>query len=195
MRKTTEVLTCVDCEAPRVYARGRCNPCYARHKAQLKKAGKYTPLRTYGSTEERLLADAVPAWGGCILRTSGIDRDGYSLIREGSGKTRRAHRVAYELLVGPIPSGLHLDHLCHTEDASCPGGPACLHRRCINPRHLDPVTNAENAARSVNARKTHCTNGHEFTAANTRIDRGHRVCRACDRESSLRYKARRRATT
>lgn len=184
---------CIDCEAPRVYARQRCNPCYARHKRALKRAGEYTPLRTYGSTTERLLADVTPGWGGCILRTAGIDRDGYGLIREGAGKTRRAHRVAYELLVGPIPDGLHLDHLCHTTDTSCAGGPSCLHRRCINPRHLEPVTSAENSLRGVNARKTHCSNGHEFTEANTRIDRGRRVCRACDRESSRRYQARRKA--
>jgi hypothetical protein len=148
--------------------------------------------RAYGPTAERLMADVTPGWGGCILRTVGIDRDGYSLIRETAGKTRRAHRVAYELAVGPIPAGLHLDHLCHTADASCPGGVACLHRRCVNPYHLEPVTSAENTLRGGNARKTHCANRHEFTEANTRTDGRQRHCRACERERSRRYKAKQR---
>ncbi|MFE0088801.1 HNH endonuclease signature motif containing protein [Streptomyces sp. NPDC059016] len=140
------------------------------------------------------MADVTPGWGGCILRTVGIDRDGYGLIRESGGKTRRAHRVAYELLVGAIPQGFHLDHLCHTRDLACPGGPACLHRRCINPEHLEPVTSRENTIRGGNSRKTHCVNGHEFTDANTRIDvRGSRACRACNQVAVGRYKARKAA--
>lgn len=147
--------------------------------------------RTYGPTAVRLMADVTPGWGGCILRTVGIDRDGYGLIRESGGKTRRAHRVAYELLVGPIADGFHLDHLCHTVDVSCPGGPGCLHRRCINPWHLEPVTSLENSLRGGNARKRYCTKGHEFTEANTYMCRGTRQCRACNRAAARRYKAKR----
>jgi len=147
--------------------------------------------RGLDTTRERLLASVTPGWGGCILRTAGLDRDGYSLIRESGGKTRRAHRVAYELLIGQIPQGLHLDHLCHTRDMACPGGPVCLHRRCINPAHLEPVAGLENTIRGGNSRKTRCNNGHEFTPANTLMDRGKRSCRACNRDAAARYRLRR----
>lgn len=103
------------------------------------------------------------------------------------GRTRRAHRFAYELLVGPIPSGLTLDHLCRT-------------RHCVNPAHLEPVTNKENLMRGVsfsalNAKKTHCKRGHEFTPENTVRPRdGRRRCRTClnDRQRA-KYHARRKS--
>src|ERR1051326_2493639 len=41
-----------------------------------------------------------------------------------------AHRFVYELLVGPVPDGLVLDHLCRVKN-------------CVNPAHLEPVTNWE----------------------------------------------------
>jgi hypothetical protein len=83
-----------------------------------------------------------------------------------------AHRYAYELLVGPIPDGLHIDHLCRVH-------------RCVNPDHLEAVTNRENVLRgegptAINAAKTHCIHGHEFTPENTITNRlGHRWCRTC----------------
>lgn len=72
---------------------------------------------------------------GCWVWQHRIDRTGYGRTRKGSGGTNRlAHRVAYENLVGPIPSGLELDHLCRV-------------RACINPKHLEPVTRQENVLR------------------------------------------------
>ena len=71
-----------------------------------------------------------------------INECGYGMFYGGQ---RRAHRIAYQLLVGLIPPGLELDHTCHTE--ACPGGRECLHRRCVNPAHLEPVTKSENARR------------------------------------------------
>lgn len=65
-----------------------------------------------------------------------------------------AHRWSYEALVGPIPEGLTLDHLCRNP-------------RCVNPDHLEPVTQRENVARIP--RKTHCPQGHPFTAENTYV--------------------------
>lgn len=61
--------------------------------------------------------------------------------------TRLAHRIAYQWLVGPIPDGLVLDHLCHTRDPECRDNADCPHRRCVNPAHLEPVTRRENLAR------------------------------------------------
>lgn len=86
-----------------------------------------------------------------------------------------AHRVVYEELVGPIPDGLMLDHLCRV-------------RHCVNPEHLEPVTNRENVLRGEGhsakaARATHCLKGHPYAGENLRIlSNGWRRCRACHRE-------------
>jgi hypothetical protein len=76
-----------------------------------------------------------------------------------------------ELFVGPIPEGLVIDHLCRN-------------RGCINPTHMEPVTNAENVLRgegptAVNARKTHCKRGHPFDDVNTYVYAKGRACRMC----------------
>lgn len=94
------------------------------------------------------------------------------------------YRAVYEALVAPVPSGLELDHLCRD-------------RRCVNPDHLEPVTHRENLLRSplalaaINARKTHCIRGHEFTPENTlwRYPAGRqprRECRTCASASKRR---------
>lgn len=93
---------------------------------------------------------------------------GYGRIRVGgrAAPMLMAHRVLYELVVGPIPDGLELDHLC--ENTSC-----------IRPSHLEPVTHVENMLRRRN-RRTHCKNGHELTPENTYIrPAGHRDCHTC----------------
>lgn len=108
----------------------------------------------------------------CWLWKGGRDRRGY-----GRFGGRIAHRVVYSALVGPIPEGLELDHLC-------------LVIACVNPAHLEPVTPAENMRRRY-ATYTRCVNGHAYTAANTYIrPSGHRDCRVCVRERARRYKAR-----
>lgn len=86
-----------------------------------------------------------------------------------------AHRWSYEYHVGPIPEGLHIDHLCRN-------------RLCVNPAHLEPVTHRVNTLRgigfaAVNAAKTHCANGHPYDQGNTYTDpKGYRHCRTCRRE-------------
>lgn len=138
-------------------------------------------------------------WTGALQR-GGKYNGGYGKMGSGGGggKTVLAHRVSYELFVGPIPDGLQLDHTCH-KAAHCDLGPACPHRRCVNPSHLEPVTGLVNARRAnyskngqATARrqlaKTHCPSGHAYSQQNTHIDSyGYRHCREC-------FKLRARAT-
>lgn len=115
---------------------------------------------------------------------------GYGNIRTEAGN-RYAHRLAYELLLAPIPEGLHIDHRCRRP-------------RCVNPAHLEPVTNAENARRAnaglMQARKTHCKQGHPYDEENTviRADGTGRACRECHRvwsnDFAVRRKRKERAT-
>lgn len=125
---------------------------------------------------------------GCWLWTAAVSREGYGVFgaERVGGRNRfvHSHRYAYELLVGPIPDGLHLDHLCRVP-------------RCVNPAHLEPVTPRENTLRGIgpsakNAVKTHCKHGHPFTPENTRIDHrtGNRSCWTCRRQISARWNAR-----
>lgn len=106
---------------------------------------------------------------GCWVWVAGKIPAGY-----GSLGGVRAHRFAYELLVGPIPAGLELDHLCRN-------------RACVNPAHLEPVTHHENILRgqspaAKNAGKTHCVRGHEYSDENTYVQSdGSRRCRKCAR--------------
>lgn len=131
---------------------------------------------------------------GCWLWTGATNPKGYGQMRvEGEKHMQYAHRVFYERAKGPIPSGMFLDHTCHDPD-TCVGGPECPHRRCVNPDHLEPVTNRENSYRGQTrpgsthkpGRKpkpllTHCKRGHEFTPENTIVPAdGARRCRACD---------------
>lgn len=90
---------------------------------------------------------------GCWLWQGVIHVDGYGLVRV-ERRLRRAHRYFYEQQRGPIPTGLGLDHLCHTLDRSCAGGAECLHRRCVNPAHLEIATPAINGRRGVHTRLT-----------------------------------------
>jgi len=118
--------------------------------------------------KEKLFSRVIAGPGGCVIWTGGKTDRGYGHINI-NGERHYVHRLAYQLLIGPIPEGLELDHLCHTKDRSCPGGRSCPHRRCCNPYHLEPVTSRENSRRSAPARRTHCPKGHEYTEENTRV--------------------------
>jgi hypothetical protein len=118
--------------------------------------------------------------GDCWEWTGRLDRDGYGHF----GKHGRlVHRMLWELLVGPIPDGLQIDHLCRN-------------RKCVNPDHLEPVSSLENTRRGAprrgyngpvlrgsdhpNSKKTHCPRGHQYIPENTATNaRGARVCRTC----------------
>lgn len=171
--------------------------CYL-HYARWRKHGD--PLKVTLSADRRRpnrvpMADRfwpkVEKGDGCWLWRGSIGANGYGTFavdgRRESHRHACAHRVAYELTVGPIPDGLVLDHLCNV-------------RSCVNPAHLEPVTQAENVRRAPrpanqNTDKTHCVWGHEFTPDNTRLspDGRHRACRKCERIRCRRSRERRRA--
>lgn len=140
--------------------------------------------------------DACWPWQGYICG------QGYGQIslRPSVLRARGAHRASYLTFVGPIAKGLHLDHRCHTDDISCPGGPSCPHRSCVNPRHLEPVTPRQNAERggwriSAHERnKTHCPHGHPYSGDNLYVEpkSGKRKCRACFVPQQAAYKRRTR---
>lgn len=125
--------------------------------------------------------------GDCWVWTGVLDRYGYAAAITFGGRKQRAHRFAYEAFTGSIPAGMQIDHLCRN-------------RSCVNPSHLEAVTGIENTRRGrgvgmVNARKTHCIRGHEFTPENTYIgkSRKHRRCRECMRATARKRELQRKA--
>lgn len=118
---------------------------------------------------------------GCWEWLGAMSDTGYGSVGHG-GRIYSTHRLAYSLLVGPIPEGLVLDHLCEV-------------RRCLNPQHLEPVTRAENNRRAQKQWLTVCKAGHERTDENTYVHpvTGARACRECARATHHRNKARRNA--
>jgi hypothetical protein len=90
-----------------------------------------------------------------------------------------AHRFSYTLCKGPIPEGMTIDHICRN-------------KKCVNPNHLELVTLKENILRgfspsAVNARRTHCFQGHPFSGKNLIIEGRHRRCRMCHYIRNNRY--------
>lgn len=123
-------------------AKGYC----ARHYQRLRDYGRLDRVADWAVTEyqrfwkyvvlDEALGDGCWLWRGSLVQNGyGI----FSYYRLGQKTSKRAHRFAYEALVGPIPEGLTLDHLCRV-------------RRCVNPAHLEPVTIGDNIRRGVLAR-------------------------------------------
>lgn len=132
----------------------------------------------------------------CWHWRASVTKDGYAGFRY-RDRTRPAHRFAYEELHGSIPTGLVIDHNCHNLDASCVGGPACLHRRCVNPAHLRAVSQAINLGSSrltvnfASTAVTHCPKGHPYSGDNLAHDGADRCCRTCKRQTGRDADARR----
>lgn len=115
--------------------------------------------------------------GDCWLYTGATGKTGYARITLPPGDSKvsiAVHRAVYQALVGPIPEGMELDHLCKN-------------RNCVNPNHLEVVTHTENVRRGFWG-KNDCIHGHVYDEENTRwyfskpVQRWVRFCRTCSRE-------------
>lgn len=131
----------------------------------------------------------VEAASGCWIWTGSLSSRGYGMVRKrGKDRNRNAHRVIYEMLVGPVAADLELDHLCRV-------------RSCVRPSHLDPVPGRINTLRgqgfaAVNARKTHCGPcGRPLEGSNLIVDRrnNRRRCAECTHKNTRERQARHRA--
>ena len=149
----------IDTETPSNEAAPPYNRQHSRFWRRVRKRGENDCWLWTGATKGR----SQDAQYGCLF--SG------KRTRAGNPLPVPAHRVSYELHVGPVPDGLHLDHLCRVS-------------RCVNPDHLEPVTLRENLLRGADARRRdHCPHGHPYDEENTYVHRGHRYCRTCNRIS------------
>jgi len=164
-------------------ARGMCSG----HYRQSRKKGVLRPLSAWMrrlTEAERFELKIAPGENGCIIWTGAISPAGYGQFCV-DGIQVSAHRWSYQRANGPIPAGKVVDHLCRVP-------------KCVNPSHLEVVSQQENTLRGVgpsaqNARKTHCHRGHEFSEGNTAVYENRRICRTCQRQRGLVVDARRRA--
>lgn len=154
----------------------------------LRGRGRWVGRYPYAMNDPRSVLTKVLAGEGCWEWTGGHCSAGYG-SKKWQGKETNAHRVVYEIMVGPIPEGLVLDHLCQNKG-------------CVRPSHLEPVTNYVNtmvrgtSPWAVKSRATHCVHGHPLEGRNLIIrPEGGRRCRACSYEAVKRYQARKKAVS
>lgn len=179
-RQKVKIVECQvpECEKPARHAgAAHC----AMHASRLHRHGTLEPTRL--SPLDRFF-QRVRQEGDCWLWV-GQSTQGYGTFSLANRKVR-AHRWLYEQMRADIPAGLHLDHLCRRT-------------LCVNPWHLEPVTNQINVLRGESplarqAAQQFCKRGHEFTRENTYTDpRGHRSCRICERAKQARRRERKRS--
>ncbi len=145
-----------------------------------RKQAKGEKVRYIAPAEDRFWSKVRKVEGSCWIWLGAKTGEGYGVLSI-KGKLVRVHRYSYSTFRGPIPSGLTIDHLCRN-------------RLCVNPSHLEPVTNWENILRGTswaakNIDKTHCIRGHLFDSSNTALrPNGHRTCRACEKLLHQRYR-------
>lgn len=165
-------------------ARGFCTGHYQRWQRHGGPMSTPVQSRIVGTPAARFWPK-VNTQGVCWEWTAGKYADGYGQFNTGQGKTA-AHRWAWEYLIGPVPEGTELDHLCRNV-------------ACVNPDHLEPVTHGENVRRGAASLRrrsqTSCAQGHPYDAENTHTTGGRRQCRACNREAQRRSRARKGAVS
>lgn len=177
------------CESPS-RARGWCPKHWKRWKAH----GDPTYLKVAshvrgGSNEERFWPKVEPT-GFCWIWKGSLGRHGHGYFNLGADENRRgvaAHKFAYETLVGIVPDGLELDHLCRNPP-------------CVNPDHLEPVTHAENLRRgfapsNVINRRQVCGEGHDISKPEQVYvtKSGRRTCKKCTARRQREYLDRKKA--
>lgn len=170
---------CTRCRTIRtIRARGLCGSCYNR----ISLYGDTAPDKVNRTADEWMVVlDRTP--GQCWLWPGRGHSHGYGSAKA-DGKWRLAHRYVYSRLVGVIPDGMTLDHLCKN-------------KLCVNPEHLEVVTRAENLRRAVSDRTTQkprvprCTHGDEDLYVDPS---GKRVCRICRRERTRLWRSERKET-
>lgn len=151
------------CNKPAL-ARGWCR----RHYQSWRKHGDPTVIRAEPESEASRFWKKVIQGGACLIWTGSVDPGGYGTFGV-RGRTISPHRWVWTFTHGPVPDGLHLDHLCRV-------------RRCVNTAHLEPVTPLENTRRGLKGLlRTHCKRGHPYDASNKYGD-GVRSCSICKRE-------------
>lgn len=160
----------------------QCKTCIRKTRRDAKRADIIS-AHPNGPDPELVWSDILPVdvWkriqvdaNGCWIWTGSKGRQGYGRTTHGDGSTKYTgtHRLTYMRIVGAVPEGLELDHLCRV-------------RSCCNPEHLEPVTHRENMLRgetvfAFNAKKTHCRHGHELSGDNLMpTTRNERACRTC----------------
>lgn len=170
--------------------------------------GGYRPMRGLGFAKGRarrsraevidhLAANFEVDGNGCWLWTGGLTNPGYARMswkQDGVTNIPGAHRVILHALGQPVPQGMVVDHLCRV-------------RHCINPDHLEVVTQRENVMRSpiapgaLNAAKTHCAQGHPYTPENTYVwvhttrSTTTRICKTCNHDYYVRRRDARMGAT
>ncbi len=174
------IRTCERCGSPLTQRQvwGRCRFCSnrcANHRAPAAERF-WARVDPHGPTHP-----PSSGLGACWIWTGSLS-GGYGSFTPQTSLNVNAHRWAYEYLIGPVPPGLTLDHLCRI-------------RSCCHPLHLEAVTHRVNILRgngasAHHARKTHCKRGHAFTPENTiRTTKG-RGCRTCHYATARRRNAR-----
>ncbi len=171
-------------DCPREYrSSGYCSP----HAHRFRRYGDPLASAPRKSSAERFW-EKVDADGDCWIWTSSLNPAGYGTFSDKAKQSapNKAHRWAWEELIGPIPPGLQLDHLCRV-------------RRCVNPDHLEPVTNIENQRRGLRGKLyqeiRQCHRGHPYDETNTYMHRGAKHCRKCVNQRGREYYQRQKVST
>ncbi len=132
---------------------------------------------------ERLLKSVKINDYDCWITDYSVGSHGYAQLNwstNGVHHLELAHRVMWRSFISEIPAGMTVDHMCRV-------------RKCVNPRHLRLLTNAENGRLNGHAVKTHCIRGHPFSGSNLITTKQGRKCRACKEAQQEKRNAERRA--